>query len=166
MSVTRAGTFLVTYCSREKNPSPGLLPAAELYLSPRIRAVGEASLELSVEFLILSGLYGLLTPGQEIPDYDHLLTAHEIPGHARTVVRQLKERDAARVIFITRTMADDPGTGPYREVMRLACEEAGVGFAILKLPSPPPGRPAARADHFSRVIFIVREAAALLTRVK
>ena len=65
---------IITYCCKEKDPADGLLPAADRYLSPRIRAAHNVAKELGVRFHILSGSYGILDPGQAIPDYDHLLT--------------------------------------------------------------------------------------------
>jgi len=129
---------VVTYCSREKDPSAGLLPAVDRYLSSRIRISHEAASMLETDFFIQSGLYGLLEPDRQIPDYDHLLTADQIPGYARMIERQLRESIAQKVIFITRTLADDPGAEPYREAMRQACAGAEVGLEVLELGSPDP----------------------------
>ncbi len=129
---------IVTYCSREKDRSAGFLPAVDRYLSSRIRVSHEAALLLETDFLILSGLYGLLEPDRDIPEYDHLLTVEQVPAHAGRIESQLRESGMGRVIFITRTLAADSGTGPYREVMRLACADAKVGFEILEFGSPDP----------------------------
>lgn len=130
--------YVVTYCSRDKDPAAGLLPAVDRYLSSRIRASHEAASILETGFFILSGFYGILDPDQEIPEYDYLLTSDQVPHHAGKVEPQLRESAAERVIFITRTLAVDPGAGPYREVMRQACAGAEVGFEIVEFASPDP----------------------------
>ncbi|MCK9995028.1 MAG: hypothetical protein KAH56_01975, partial [Candidatus Krumholzibacteria bacterium] len=124
--------LVVTYCSREKDPSAGLLPAVDRYLSSRIRVSFEAASQLGTGFRILSGLYGLLDADREIPEYDHLLTDDQVPGHALKIEQQLRESAVGRVVFVTRTLAADPGTSAYRKAMRRACEGAGVGFEILE----------------------------------
>jgi len=138
MKNTRPTVHVVTYCSGDKDPSPGFLPAVDRYLSSRIRAACEAATILETGFRILSGLYGLLEPDREIPAYDHLLTDDQVPDHARVLERQLRESVAERVIFLTRTLAVDSGTGPYRDAMRQACAAAGVGFEVLELGAPEP----------------------------
>ena len=136
MKDVRSTVYVVTYCSRDKDQSPGLLPAVDRYLSSRIGAACAAASMLETGFRILSGLYGLLEQDQEIPSYDHLLTIDKIPAHVRLLEQQLRKSAAERVIFITRTLAVDPGTGPYREAMRQACAGAGVGFEVLETGRP------------------------------
>ena len=126
-------TSLVTYCSRDKDPQSGLLPAVDRYRSLRIQSVAEAAASLGFDFHILSGLYGLIKPTREIPDYDHLLTEAQVAGHAGLVAGQLEEFGVARVIFVTRTLEADPGTEPYRETMRQACGGAGVRYETLEV---------------------------------
>ena len=132
-------TLVVTYCCREKNPSPDLLPAKDRYLSSRIRVGGEAATRRGFEFRILSGLYGLLEAGQMIPDYDHLLTAEQVPEHVVKLKGQLAKLKVAKVIFITRTLEEDPGTEAYRQAMGLACAAVEVDLEILEIG---PGEPA------------------------
>ena len=133
MKEMRKNAIVVTYCSREKDPSGGLLPAKDRYLSPRIRATGEAAKKLGIGFRILSGIYGLLEPGDRIPDYDHLLTADQAPDHAQKLAGQLEMSGIAHVVFVTRTPAVDPGAVPYRQAIRLACEETNLGCTILEI---------------------------------
>lgn len=129
---------VVTYCSREKDPSAGLLPAVDRYLSSRIQVSLEASSRLGTGFRILSGLFGLLAEDREIPEYDHILTGDQVPRHAGKIEQQLREFGVERVIFITRTLAADPGTGPYREAMSRACDAADVDYQILEIGSRDP----------------------------
>jgi hypothetical protein len=121
-------TLVVTYCSRDKDPAAGLLPAVDRYLSPRIHAAAEAASRLGFDFMILSGLYGLLAHDHPIPHYDHLLTAEGIPAHVDLVVDQLGTPGPDRVVFISRSLEEDPGCGPYREVMARVCSRVGSNF--------------------------------------
>lgn len=129
----RSTTIVVTYCSRDKDPSLGLLPAEERYLSGRIRAAAGAASRLGLGFRILSGLYGLLEAGRMIPDYDHLLTVDQVPDQARKLAGQLAETDVGRVVFITRAIAEDPGVGPYRQALLQACASAEVECKSLEI---------------------------------
>ena len=133
MMDTGKTTIVITYCSREKDPSPGLLPAMDRYLSSRIRAAQETASRLQLEFRILSGLYGLLEQDEKIPDYDHLLTYEQVPGHAKKLAGQLASSNVGRVIFITRTLEDDPGTEPYRQAILEACSAVQVECEILEI---------------------------------
>ena len=135
---TSPTVLVVTYCSREKDPSAGLLPAVDRYVSSRVRISHDAAAMLGVGFRILSGLYGLLEADREIPDYDHLLTSDQVPHHTEKVEQQLRESAAERLIFVTRTMAADPGAGPYREAISQTCSSAGVVFEVVELGSPEP----------------------------
>ncbi len=133
MKDTCNATFVITYCSRDKDASPELLPAVDRYLSSRIGAAAEAASRLQFGFRILSGLYGLLERDQKIPDYDHLLTYDQVPGHAKKLAGQLAESNAVRVVFITRSLAEDPGTGPYRQAILQGCATAQVECEILEI---------------------------------
>ena len=133
MKDTGNTTIVITYCCRDKDPSPGLLPAVDRYLSSRIRAAKEAASRLKWEFRILSGLYGLLEQDKKIPDYDHLLTDDQVPDHAEKLAGQLVASNAGRVIFITRSLVEDPGTGPYRKAMFQACSAVQVECEILEI---------------------------------
>ncbi len=133
MKDTRKTTLVITYCCREKDPSPGLLPAVDRYLSSRIRAAKETASRLQLEFRILSGLYGLLEQDEKIPDYDHQLTHEQVPGHAEKLAGQLASSNVGRVIFITRSLAEDPGTEPYRQAILEACFTVQVECEILEI---------------------------------
>jgi len=138
MSRPEGTTLVVTYCSRDKNPADGLLPAIDRYVSPRIRSAASAAARQGLEFRILSGLYGLLTPDHPIPDYDHLLTEDRIPEHAELVGGQLGNPGPGRVVFISRSLAEDPGCGPYRDAMAMACTLVGSEFRVREIG---PGEP-------------------------
>ena len=138
MKETDHTALVTTYCSRDKDPSPGLLPAGDRYRSLRIRAAGEAASRLGLGFRILSGLYGLIEQDRKIPDYDHLLTSAQVPDHAEKLAGQLAASHARRVVFITRSLAEDPATGPYRQAMLQACSATRLECGILEIK---PGEP-------------------------
>ncbi len=129
---------LITYCSKDKDSSEGLLPASERYLSSRIQATHTAASSLGVSCHILSGLYGLMEPDHEIPYYDHLLTADLVPAHVELLEKQLREANLEQVIFISRTVEVDPGTAAYRQAITTACRQAGIGLKIFEIEAGPP----------------------------
>ena len=126
---------IITSCCRDKDPAEGRIMALERYLSPRIKAASEVAVTLEVPFRILSGLYGLLEPGHPIPDYDHLLVADEVEEHAVLLQEQMQDDPFTRVAFVTRTLAVDPGGGPYREALRRACTRAQLDFHLVEFES-------------------------------
>ena len=80
-----------TYCSRDKRKDPRLLQAIERYDNDRIRAAHKQALNDGVEFLILSGEYGVVSPSNHIPYYDHLLKREEVGALIERVTVQLQE---------------------------------------------------------------------------
>ena len=80
----------------------------------------------------------MLTPDHPIPDYDHLLTEDQVPEHAEVVVSQLGDPGPDRVVFISRSLAEDPGCGPYRDAMAMACKLVGSEFQVREIG---PGEP-------------------------
>jgi hypothetical protein len=123
-------TVFCTYCSAEKDPSEGELPAIQRYLSPRIQSVYAAAKRLGLRFLILSGEFGILEPDDPIPYYDHLLLPSEVPEHAKRVADQLKDLDVKDMIFFTRS---DAAVKPYLECMKSACQIAGAELKFVTL---------------------------------
>ena len=124
-----------TYCSADKNRSKDPLPAVERYQSGRIRSLYNAALSLGAGFAILSGKYGLLDPCERIPFYDKLLTAAEVPSHAKTVERQLRAMRIEEMVFFSRPVSEDPNIEPYVDCIKLACDQAGVLIVIIEVPS-------------------------------
>ena len=126
-------TVFCTYCSAEKNRSQGELPAIQRYRSPRINSVYSAALSLGLEFLILSGEYGMLKPSDPIPYYAHLLIAPEVPEHAQKVAAQLEALGVKDLIFFTRPLAEDKNLKPYHNCIKLASQKAGAGLKFVEL---------------------------------
>jgi hypothetical protein len=126
-------TAFCTYCSAEKDGSQGELPAIQRYRSHRINSVYSAALSLGLEFLILSGEYGMLEPSDPIPYYSHLLIAPEVPAHAKKVANQLEGLEVKDLIFFARPLEEDKNLKPYLDCIRLASQEAGVELKIVEI---------------------------------
>ncbi len=126
-------TAFCTYCSAEKDHSHGQLPAIQRYRSQRIKSVYSAALSLGLEFLILSGEYGMLRPSDLIPYYSHLLITPEVPEHAKRVAHQLKALGVNDLIFFARSLVEDKNLKPYLDCIRLASQEARVELKIVEI---------------------------------
>jgi len=126
-------TAFCTYCSAEKDRSPGELPAIQRYRSQRIKSVYSAALSLGLEFLILSGEYGMLWPSDSIPYYSHLLIAPEVTEHAKKVADQLKSLGVNDLIFFARSLEEDKNLKPYFDCIRLASQGARVELKIVEI---------------------------------
>lgn len=117
-----------TICSREKNPEQGLIPARNRYLSERINQVGKIALEANLEFLILSGEYGLISADKEIPYYDHLLINDEVDALTKIVSKQIDELKIGEIIFYAKPNADT--WIPYYSVIENATNASGVNLNV------------------------------------
>lgn len=117
--------FLVTPCSKEKDRSPGLLPAIERYQHPRIEWVYLESKRLMLPMLILSGEFGFLRPIDPIPWYDHALQMDEVPDLVPGMAKTLMNLAAERLRFYARPDSD-PGWAPYHEALNQACQKVDV----------------------------------------
>jgi hypothetical protein len=122
-------TVYCTGCSARKRPDPGLLPALERYDSVRLREVARLAAADGARLLILSGRFGLLAAGAEIPWYDQRLLADEVPAMSTRVAAQLRDARVAVLVWFTVAPAVDPGVAPYGEVMRRAAAAAGVSLS-------------------------------------
>jgi len=117
--------FLVTTCSKEKNPAAGLIPAIERYQHPRIEWVYLESKRLDLPMLILSGEFGLLRPIDPIPWYDHALGMDEVPDLVPKIALKLEEIKAESLRFYARP-ASVPGWAPYHAALNQACQKNAV----------------------------------------
>jgi len=127
-------TVFCTYCSAEKDRSERELPAIQRYRSPRIKSVYAAAKSLGLEFLILSGKYGILEPSDPIPHYDHLLQSLEVSEHSKIVADQLEVLGVKDLIFFTRPDSVDENVKPYCECIKLASQKAGIELKYVYLP--------------------------------
>jgi len=128
-------TVFCTTCSAEKDRSEGELPAIQRYQSPRIESVYAAARSLGLEFLILSGKYGILKPSDPIPYYDHLLQSSEVSEHSKKVADQLEALGVKDLVFFTRPSSDDENVKPYRDCIRIASQKAGIELKFVDLPA-------------------------------
>ena len=121
-------SVISTICSKEKSPEQGLIPARNRYLSERINQVGKIALDANLEFLILSGEYGLIGADQEIPYYDHLLKIDEVDDLTDIVKKQIFELKADEIIFYAKPNADT--WVPYYSVIENATKASGVNLNV------------------------------------
>jgi len=123
-----------TYCSADKRNDPDPLPALERYLDRRIGDLAAQAAAANVDFLILSGEYGLLRPWQPIPWYDHLLTDEESDAMAARVAAQLGNLGVTSLHYHTVDPSQDAQVLPYQTTIRAACDRADVTLEIVVLP--------------------------------
>ena len=119
-----------TYCSAEKETSIIKVPAIERYKSSRITAVNTLAKNEGVNFIILSGKYGILDIEQEIDYYDHLLIASEVEKHVQLVSAQLREKKVSKIIFYMNSLARDQHLKPYLDCITLAAAMSSVQLEI------------------------------------
>ncbi|MCI0695786.1 hypothetical protein L0337_27750 [candidate division KSB1 bacterium] len=122
-----------TYCSALKSMAPGNIPAIKRYQSLRIRKVCQAATELGLEFYILSGEFGLISPHQPIPFYDHLLRPEEVLVMVERVAKQLHEYGVAGLVYFTQPLTSSRELLPYYEVIKSACLRAALPFFVVEV---------------------------------
>jgi len=126
-------TIFSTYCSAEKEPANGLLPAIKRYRSDRIKRIYSAALTCGADFFILSGEFGLLKPNELIPYYDHLLVADEIETYSFKVAEQIKQYGITQIIFFTLPVAADQKLEPYHTSLRFACQMTSINLSFVEI---------------------------------
>ena len=122
--------LFATYCSADKEASPGNLPATERYLSERISGVYANALSTGNRFAILSGRFGLISPDTPIPNYDHLLQVDEIGPMVQRVATTLNDWEVTTVKWFTVAFEMDPNVARYHNVMSQAAAEIGAEFDL------------------------------------
>jgi hypothetical protein len=130
--------ILCSYCSADKNPDSGLLPAIERYRSERLRQLRHRGQALGVPLYILSGRFGLLAAADPIPWYDHLLTAAETEAVSHAVAGRLRELSVTDVEYHTADIVRVPPVRPYLDAIRAACTEVGACLTVINLYGDPP----------------------------
>ncbi|MEO6724668.1 MAG: hypothetical protein ABIP14_05150 [Blastocatellia bacterium] len=126
-------TIFCTYCSAEKETAAELLPALRRYRSERIWRIHQAARNAGCGFYILSGEYGLLSPDEPIPYYDHLLVADEIEAQAFKLTEQIKQYDIIQIVFFTLPVSRDEKLAPYHAALRLACTMASIPLSFVEI---------------------------------
>jgi len=121
--------ILLTTCCKEKDPAPGNLPAMKRYLSKRISDVYDESIKQTLPMRILSGKFGLLTPDDTIPNYDHPLSLMEVPILLPRILDQLSQDSISAITFYAHPRTT-PGWEPYYQVIEQSCLSLGVELEV------------------------------------
>lgn len=121
--------IFLTICCKEKDPSPGNLPAIKRYLSDRISNVYQASIKQNTPMRIMSGEFGLLRPEDPIPYYDHLLSFNEVSKLSLRVIEQL-QRDAVSSITFYAQPRLTLGWEPYYQLIEQSCQTLGIKLEV------------------------------------
>ncbi|MDB4656062.1 hypothetical protein OAE48_04355 [Flavobacteriales bacterium] len=119
-----------TYCSAEKDHSEISLPAISRYKSSRITKVYNSAITENVEFVILSGKYGIIDAHQNIDYYDHLLVPSEVDEHSELVTSQLKEMGITKLMFYAVSVLKDPNIQSYIDCIKLGAAKNGTAIEI------------------------------------
>ena len=119
-----------TTCAAKKNTDKGLVAAIDRYDSVRIREVHQKSVRDGAEFLIFSGVYGLLKASDSIPYYDHALKLDEVAAMTLKLSEQLKTFAGKQVYFFTTSKENDPGIEPYLMSLEAASQQAKMELII------------------------------------
>ena len=129
--------IICTYCSAAKCKDGGLLPAVERYLSDRIVRLGEEADQDNLEFMILSGEFGLIDRDYPLPYYDHLLQPDEVVKLSHKVASTLCMAGVKEVVYHTAAPELYSAIRPYLTVMQAACERASVAMRVKILAGDP-----------------------------
>ncbi len=121
---------LVTTCSAEKDHRPGVLPAIERYVHPRIRAAERIADSRAVPLYIFSGVYGLIGAHTPLPWYDHALQPDEVHSATMAFSRVLSARRIDRVTALMEPRTAS-GWAPYHAVLTDGCARAGVVLSMM-----------------------------------
>lgn len=123
---------IVTYCSAKKNKSKERLPAIKMYASERIAFVEQHALEKGESLFILSGKYGLVSSGELLSYYDHLLLESGVDAHSKIVSKQLKLHGIREIEFHMNHLKDEAALTAYLDCMKKACVQCGVSLTIVE----------------------------------
>lgn len=129
--------IICTYCSGAKRKDGGLLPAVERYLSERIIELGEEADRNNLEFMILSGEFGLIDRQYPLPYYDHLLQPDEVVKLSHKVASTLCMAGVKEVVYHTAAPELYYDVRPYLTVMEAACDRASIAMRVVILKGHP-----------------------------
>jgi len=105
---------VVTYCSKDKDPRPDLLPASERYISSRTQKVTAAAKKFQKPLYFLSAKFGLITADTPIPNYDQRLTlddADRLVALSFEAAKQLTKDAVTNIEMVVKP--EDAGAAPY-----------------------------------------------------
>ena len=119
-----------TYCSADKHYSETPVPAIQLYNSDRITKVFEAAKKSNSTFLILSGIYGIVDPNEEISYYDHLLMSSEIENHSDLIASQIISKNITTIEFYMNSVERDNNLQAYIDCISKACTKSSIQLKV------------------------------------
>jgi len=122
-----------TICSGQKREDPGLLPACERYLAPRIKLV--SAIARRRPFFILSGMMGLILADTGIPHYDHKLGQDGVEPLAERIARQVVHHKISVIFYYHEPKAD---WAPYTQALRKGVLRANGALVYMPLLVPGP----------------------------
>ncbi len=129
--------IICTYCSGAKREDAGLLPAVLRYRSHRISRLSDTADRQGIEFMILSGEFGLIDRNYPLPYYDHLLRPQEVDKLSNQVAATLCMAGVKEVEYHSAATELVPAIRPYFSVMETACERAAVTLRMVIIPGDP-----------------------------
>lgn len=112
-----------TICSREKDKSPGLIPARRRYQGAHVAYAAKLAEERGLPLFFLSGLKGFISADALIENYDHLLLEEEVEELARTVRWQLAREGVTEIRFY---YMPKEGWRPYRHALMRATAGSAI----------------------------------------
>lgn len=119
-------TLHITPGSRDKNRMRKNLEAIKKYDSERITQVKALADQRNEEFAILSGKYGFITPGEEIPFHDEMVREMNISELLTNVKNFLQSKEVDEVIYYS---GDFEGEMiPYFKLVKTACDTMDINF--------------------------------------
>ncbi len=86
-----------------------------------------------MEFMILSGEYGLIDREYPLPNYDHLLQSWEVDKLSNRVATTLCMAGVKEIEYHTTAPELDAPIRPYLSVMEAACSRASVALRVVIL---------------------------------
>ena len=138
---SREKILVCTICCREKVRGEDPLPAIERYRSRRIQKIFRLAEKAGLEFAILSGKFGLLSPDEPISYYDQLLIEADISSISDRIAIFLKEHSIRKILFLLPDPKTDSKLRPYIESMRQGSRNAEVLIRIQYVPPYPDSLP-------------------------
>ncbi|MCP4292583.1 MAG: hypothetical protein GY780_12205 [bacterium] len=129
--------IICTYCSGAKTTDGGLIPAVRRYRSERIVQLGHSADNKDLQFMILSGEYGLIDREYPLPYYDHLLQPGEVDKLSSRVATTLCMAGVKEVEYHTAAPEIVAPVRTYLSVMEAACGRASVALRVVILEGDP-----------------------------
>lgn len=118
-------------CGPEKMKSERKVSALERYSGAHIKRAAEIAKNSEMRFFILSGLFGLLEPEEQIPYYDYPLEKKMVARLATRVTAQLGAHHITELVVYVEGKQDEKF---FEEVLTLAAQQSRVKLVPKALP--------------------------------